>query len=302
MQKRKSDPILQFRKDLAQNTSKMQTRLIDNIINIDSRHRDPVKYTLSNSFRVNLNRDYRQVVEAELLTAEIPNTDYNVTSTNNVFQIRQSSTTYTITLTVGDYDASELSGEIANQINTVIGGSSYSCSIIEGLCRVQRSGAGTSFELLFSSGASADAIVTNATSNDSYIRHTVSSRQVMGFEIADYSSSVVSGNQTITSPNKIDLFGHKYLIIDLAFNGQNLQDISNDLQAFNAFARIQMDAGLNVMKYYNVNHEYNMKRTYSPPLNKINRVFVKTRCPDGTLYNYRGHDMSLMIRLTCLGQ
>lgn len=299
---KKNDPVLQFRKDLSASTDKMKTRLLDNIINIDSRHRDPVKYTLSNSFRVNLNRDYRQVVEAELLTAEIPNTDYNVTSTNNVFQIRQSSTTYTITLTVGDYDASELSGEIATKINAAIGGSSYSCIISEGLCKIQRSGSGTSFDLLFSTGASADTIVTNSTSGDSYIRHTSSARYMMGFEISDYSSAVVSGNHTITSPNKIDLFGHKYLIIDLAFNGQNLQDISNDLQAFNAFARIQMDAGLNVVKYYNVNQEYNMTRTYNPPLNKINQVFIKTRTPDGTLYNYRGHEMSLVIRLTCLGQ
>ena len=52
-------------------------------VNVDSRQRSVNKYPESNSFRLNNSDKYTNVIYAKLLTAETPNTDYNVNEFNN---------------------------------------------------------------------------------------------------------------------------------------------------------------------------------------------------------------------------
>ena len=57
---------------------------------IDSRDRDYLKYPCSNAYRVDIPQEWKDVVSMELTLAQIPNTFYNITETNNVFYISDS--------------------------------------------------------------------------------------------------------------------------------------------------------------------------------------------------------------------
>jgi len=59
---------------------------------IDSRDRDYLLYPNSNKFRIEVPQEWKDVVSMELTLAQIPNTFYNITSSNNVFYISDSST------------------------------------------------------------------------------------------------------------------------------------------------------------------------------------------------------------------
>lgn len=59
---------------------------------IDSRDRDYLIYPNSNKFRIEVPQEWKDVVSIELTLAQIPNTFYNITPSNNVFYISDSST------------------------------------------------------------------------------------------------------------------------------------------------------------------------------------------------------------------
>ena len=52
---------------------------------IDSRDRDYTLYPNSNKYRVEIPQEWKDVTSLELTLGQIPNTFYNVTSTNNIF-------------------------------------------------------------------------------------------------------------------------------------------------------------------------------------------------------------------------
>ena len=56
---------------------------------VDSRDRDKNKYPNANKYRINNPQERRDVVSAELIYGNIPNTYYNITANNNIFYISE---------------------------------------------------------------------------------------------------------------------------------------------------------------------------------------------------------------------
>ena len=54
---------------------------------IDSRDRDYLKYPSSNKYRVEIPQEWKDIVSLELTLAQIPNTFYNINTSNNIFYI-----------------------------------------------------------------------------------------------------------------------------------------------------------------------------------------------------------------------
>ncbi len=96
-----------------------------NVISIDSRHKDNIRYPNANSFEINFGRTFQNVVKVELLSAEFPNTDSVIKSSNNTITwINEEDEDldfpeYSVQIRVGSYDAVGLETEMQNQLNSV---------------------------------------------------------------------------------------------------------------------------------------------------------------------------------------
>lgn len=86
--------------------SNHQHKVITTQILIDSRDRDMVKYKNNNQFTITLDQPIKNVTEIEIISANMPNTIYNVNNNNNRIYFKKLSTgdIYYIKLTPGSYD------------------------------------------------------------------------------------------------------------------------------------------------------------------------------------------------------
>ena len=64
-------------------------------LSIDSRQRDLRRFDETPSrYRIDLPDTYHNVVEATLISAEIPKTDFNINENNNIFDFKEVSQVY----------------------------------------------------------------------------------------------------------------------------------------------------------------------------------------------------------------
>lgn len=97
------------------------------IIFIDSRDRNYDIYD-SNSYRLNLDKDYNNIYSVYIKNISIPNSDYIINDSNNTFNIQEENTKdLLVTIPVGNYILVDLLNEIETQMNAV-GDSDYTIS------------------------------------------------------------------------------------------------------------------------------------------------------------------------------
>ena len=88
-----------------------------NIVNliVDSRDRDHGSYINPNSYIVYLPESYRDVLSIELLSIDIPKTQFNIHSGNNILHLiagADDNATTQITVPVGEYNITDLLTQI----------------------------------------------------------------------------------------------------------------------------------------------------------------------------------------------
>lgn len=288
-----SNEISHKEKDLPKGTTVKMTKapnITTHIVNIDSRARDLNKYTNPNNYRFRLNRALRNITRIDLITAEIPHTDYVVNEYNNKIDIIDNGNLEVATLTVGDYDQNELATQLTTQLNALGNGTVYTVAFLNGKYTITGTNA---FSLLFSSGTNADDIQTSTDGyNIGQVVEGISARRLLGFGIED----TVSG-LSATSTNKINLGGENYVILELG------PDVKEELDWFDstgnsAFGKLIFKTDVNVVQTYEET-QYEISKCYDPPLRKLAFLHVKFRTYGGHLYNFRGHDHSFMLRITC---
>lgn len=76
---------------------------------VDSRDRDIRKYPNANQYRIDIPQQWREIVSAELIYGNLPNTYYNINTSNNIFYLSEDGATLsTATLTPGQYNNDKL--------------------------------------------------------------------------------------------------------------------------------------------------------------------------------------------------
>jgi hypothetical protein len=70
---------------------------------IDSRDRDFIKFPDSNSFRVEITEEFRDVTSLELVYGQIPNCNYNINKNNNMFYISENNEVKSVEIPEGQY-------------------------------------------------------------------------------------------------------------------------------------------------------------------------------------------------------
>ena len=88
---------------------------------VDSRDRDS-SFNSSCDFTINLSSSLTNISKVRLNWCMIPNTSYNINSSNNVITFFENSTSKNTSLTVGWYDANSLATLLASSLTTASGG------------------------------------------------------------------------------------------------------------------------------------------------------------------------------------
>jgi hypothetical protein len=268
---------------------------------IDSKDRDTDKNGVPlgshGAFRYTLGDNFRNVVSIKLVGAVIPNTDYNINDDNNQFVFYEDATPHLITLPVGDYEAATLEVEMAAAINAVAAGT-YTVTVDvdasgatrdTGLLTLEHSSGPTpaSFSLNFDE---ASFIAAGGVYEDD-------SAPVLGFETGKiYTDTALS----LTSPNKINLFGTRYVTLVLNSNNQQLGNVrSKNANIQEGFGMIYMDIPFNNIKYLREGEE-GIVQYYERPIPSISLLDIQFLTCWGHPYNFRGHNVALTFEFTML--
>jgi len=201
---------------------------------IDSRDRNTTFYPDPNNYTVIFENPYRDVLSVELTLATIPHSGYNVNSTNNKLSISIDGITFTdVTISPGNYNAFQLVSTLKTQIDAII--SPYKSYVkfdkITGKltiavftnAAVNIGIAESSNEITVGPNPITDAanvanfsmnflgtstLMPNGTTRPQYLTGTIG--EMLGFNAALY-----SGSSSYTAPRRLNLFGEKYLVLNI---------------------------------------------------------------------------------------
>lgn len=106
----------------------LQKQIIYEDIIIDSRDRNIDVNPQPNNYEIDLEKYLYNIISLELISADIPNTEYIINSDNNLLHFEETNNTELIaTIPIGNYSLTTLSNAIQTQLN-IVGSSTYSVS------------------------------------------------------------------------------------------------------------------------------------------------------------------------------
>lgn len=163
---------------------------------LDSRNR--LRGTSTN-FDVNINPSIT-FSSMRLKSFHVPVSWYNITSDNNTFTIEQASIDYTVTVTVGRYDMTQLLSALESGLNTATG-STFSCT------RDDKTGLVT---------------IADTTPTNFIIKSNGNLEDYLGF------TSQQSGGASYTASKVSKLYNPDYIILSLSAVPNNVRHLDNN--------------------------------------------------------------------------
>lgn len=232
---------------------------------VDSRERQNYSSTNANSYTIQFDKPFKNIVSLELLTTELPITQYVVNDYNNKLKIDST----TITITNGNYTSTELAAEIENKIQADTSDANYYVSVNDITMKFT----------IYYDGVSP----TNDFTLDLSVDNTIA--KVIGFNATSQTGAI-----TYTSQNTYDLFGEKYMVMNLNNFASNI--VSNQSKLEGAFAKIPLTQPLYSVEYFNYDKLRAFKE-FHPPLASLDYLNLEFRTYGGQLYDFNGQDHSL---------
>lgn len=258
---------------------KTHSQKIPHILAIDSRDRNSDIYPNSNNYRVPLPL-YKDIVSIELISAEIPNTEYNINSSNNQIYFDDSGSTVIATIPVGFYTITDLLTAISTEM-TATGSQAYTATL-DPLTNKITITAAAPWSFLFYGGVE----LYNTTNRSVYLPNSIG--PIIGYNIND-----LTGATSYTGTKPYNLLGTSYILLCIP----ELENIETfDSHAASAFAKISMDVPRGEIKYYTAEEKLLIKY-FSPKKGKLSNMTIKFKKYDGTLYDFNGQENSLTFRI-----
>jgi hypothetical protein len=279
--------------NLANNTYKYNNNYIKtHHLVIDSRDRNIDNYPNSFEYSIDLDNIYKDLISIELISANIPKTEYLINSSNNLLHfIEDSGSELIATITPGNYTPTSLATEIETQLETS-GGGSYTVSADSTTTNkftITLDSGATTFDLLFDGGNETHETQTRTIYKDNSIG------PIIGFSRTD-----VIGITTYTGDNQYNLNGPTYILLKI-HNLDNLNGVQN--KSINkSFAKIILDTNLTEYKYFKSQSDYITRKEFSPPLAKLAQLNISFVNYDNTFYDFGNLEHCLYFKIVTLNQ
>jgi hypothetical protein len=257
-------------------------------VTIDSRDRDMALYPNPNNYEVELDSPIQHVMSISLESAEIPASQYNVNSANNILHFQENAgDVLEAVITPGIYATIT---ELGTAIETALGAASSTGANFT----VSSSTTTQTVTIASDIGGTASFFSLFFTGSGGCMYRTGSIGPVIGFsQMAD-----LSGSASYTGTRRYTLRGEPYVIMkvgDIDLLGGTSRNIST------AFAKLNLNAEADGYKYFTARRDYEIVKLYSPARLRIDRVPVQfyTYCQD--LYDFNGLEHSFVLKIVSAG-
>lgn len=264
---------------------------------VDSRERNDAVYADPYNYQVELNTTFKNIISAELKSAEIPRSEYVVNSSTNLLHFEETSgTVLTATLTAGNYDADELAAHLKTVLDAA-GDSTYTVTNNSNTFKFtitsNGTGGGGVFNIRTNSGVS-ETLYESATQRVKYRTNTVA--KIIGFNKTDK-----TGALTYTSDFRYNLGGEAYVLLfidELSSFRTSIHGGTSESGSENAFARIAFDVGLDSVKSFNSKaQDIVYIRKFDPPLASVRQLHVAFKTFDNRYYDFNKLDHTIVLEL-----
>jgi len=270
-------------------------------VEVNSQDRSRTQSFNSNNFRWNFRRPLKDVVAIELVSGSIPADLYNVTPDwNNFLFAEGTGAKVKVTLTPGQYTASEIATELQTRLNAIGGINSYTVTYSLTTKRLTITGSTTTtFTFFFQTGL---PYVDTINTTTGVVENILCPAKLLGFDFYDYTSVVAGGTTVFSPPNRVDMdycIKRVYLYVNT--------DSSKEL------TRIEMGAGRhdcfhiiylpNIRDgFHNLNKELYTPIYYSAPapISRMSALTISIRDEFYRLIDLGGHEFNLIFEFTVL--
>jgi hypothetical protein len=269
------------------------------IIAVNSRDRNFGQYMDSNDFRWTLRRPLKEIISIELVNGHIPADLYNIASGWNEFEFGEGaaipSQVWKVTLTPGQYTATELAAELQTRLNALPGKVNTYTVTYNTITRKITTTATVNvapFTFYWRTGNIHDTFDTWTGA----ITSINTPGRILGFDWFDYTSS----GGVLEAPYKADpdLFLKKLYLYVNADNNIELNRIELGAGRKDCFHILFLDTAKD--GYYSLNKEMNTPIFYSvpAPIARITTLNISIRDEFYRPVDLGHHDFTLMFEIT----
>jgi hypothetical protein len=275
------------------------------VVDVDSAQRDLNASPSSSEYVVYFRTPLTNIVRVDLASAEVPNTCFNVTTSNNAFVLEEvvgNSSPHLITFDIseGYYDITDLVIEIERLLNLQSSSTSkpYSVGTLgpQNKVIIRASSAVTRFRLPFSADNTC--------------------RELLGFpgEDTPYNDTVSSTDPSLShalvSPGYVNTPGDRFLFLsspelDTTLHGISYSSSTGGLVTSsppNCFAKIALIGPPGSMIAYTAGFGFPMYKEFRPPLARLDSLRIRWLRRDGSLADFRNMDNSVQLHFKCVSR
>lgn len=264
-----------FKELLEDSFSKESEYVKNDTIVIDSRDRNTLIYTSNSNYQIDLDEEYKNVLSVELISIDIPKTQYLINNTNNLLYFNSNGFEYTATVPIGNYTIDDLLIALKNSMDTV-SSNTFTISNSTLTNKITISVSISTFDIIF-------------------VDKTNHMGKLLGFIIT---SNIISVSSVIGT-NQYNLNGPTYLILHIN-EFENLFGKKSSIKK--GFAKIPLDATQTEYKYFKNTQDYHVIKEFSPPLAKLAQLNIRFLNYEGEEYDFGGLDHSMVLKIRRLNQ
>lgn len=241
-------------------------------LHVDSKNRDTNLYPHGNTYVLHVPTTIKNVIKADLVSARVPNTMYNLTNGTNVFST--SSLISPVSMNPGFYSAQLLADEINERLN-----------IREAIQYSQAEG-----KFLYLTNESTSTITINSTELAKMLGLQVSNT----YTVSPLDVAISGFSYAVKSEKVVDFSLNEYVFLDIEeFRSPFFSDAKSmplsGTNAGNMFAAIPMDVPSTHVKNFKENTDYEVSIDVNPR-QTLSRLTVHWYDKDLKPLNFRGFD------------
>jgi hypothetical protein len=258
------------------------------VLMVDSSDRDYSKYPSPSSYRIDLPTPYRHVSSVRLLTCEIPCTFFVFSAASGNVTLRArlaapGSATRIVTLPDGNYGSSTIADALVAAFNIAFAADSATFSVVV-----------DSATLKMTIGCASSFVIDTTDARSS------PTSWGLGYHLGLKKGEVQGGATTLTSASVMMLNPYTYLVLDIEGLGRidECSQSGTGGGSSTAFAKIPIDGNSFGVIVASGRSCVASKRRFTPPIERVDRLYVKFRFHDGTPVDFHNveHSFTLEFR------